>query len=113
MTAVRTTSANESTNHEQPETFPFDTGWDLHEHVQVRPERFGALLYHYGDRRLSFVKSPELRTALELLAASPTARLALSNAGIPEAAHPAHGRALSTLATTNMIVQRQREDHTP
>ncbi|AEK45782.1 mycofactocin biosynthesis chaperone MftB [Amycolatopsis mediterranei] len=26
--------------------------------MAIRPERFGALLYHFGTRRLSFFKSP-------------------------------------------------------
>ena len=35
-----------------------DAAWQLHPQVSVRPERFGALLYHFGTRRLSFLKSP-------------------------------------------------------
>ncbi len=92
------------------DAFDFDSAWDLHEQVQVRPERFGALLYHYGDRRLSFVKSPELRTTLELLASCETARLALHDAGVSPGDHLAHERALSTLARSNMIVPRQSEE---
>lgn len=38
--------------------FDLDAAWDLHPQVAVRPERFGALLYHFGTRRLSFLKDP-------------------------------------------------------
>src|SRR4029077_5500984 len=33
--------------------FDLDAAWRLHPQVSVRPERFGALLYHFGTRRLS------------------------------------------------------------
>ena len=41
-----------------PETFDLDTPWQLAAQVQVRPERFGALLYHFGTRQLSFSRAP-------------------------------------------------------
>jgi putative mycofactocin binding protein MftB len=38
-------------------TFDPDRGWRLHHQVAVRPEPFGALLYHFGTRKLSFLKN--------------------------------------------------------
>jgi putative mycofactocin binding protein MftB len=32
-----------------------DRAWALAPQVSVRPEQFGALLYHFGTRRLSFL----------------------------------------------------------
>jgi mycofactocin biosynthesis protein MftB len=49
--------------------FDLDAAWRLHPQVSVRPERFGALLYHFGTRRLSFLKSPALLTVVQSLAA--------------------------------------------
>ena len=43
--------------------------------MSVRPERFGALLYHFGTRRLSFLKDPKLLTVVNALADEPTANL--------------------------------------
>ena len=40
--------------------FDLDAAWRLTPQVSIRPERFGALLYHFGTRRLSFLKSPAL-----------------------------------------------------
>jgi hypothetical protein len=37
--------------------FDLDQAWRLDERVAVRPEPFGALLYHFGTRRLSFLKN--------------------------------------------------------
>ncbi|HLI37499.1 MAG TPA: mycofactocin biosynthesis chaperone MftB, partial [Streptosporangiaceae bacterium] len=37
--------------------FDVDKPWRLNERVAVRPEPFGALMYHFGTRKLSFLKS--------------------------------------------------------
>ncbi|MEN8672983.1 mycofactocin biosynthesis chaperone MftB, partial [Nocardioides sp.] len=34
--------------------------WSLSPSVALRPEPFGALAYHFGNRRLTFLKRPEL-----------------------------------------------------
>ena len=52
----------------QGSAFDLDAPWQLHPQVSIRPERFGALLYHFGTRRLSFLKSPALLTVVESLA---------------------------------------------
>jgi mycofactocin biosynthesis protein MftB len=83
--------------------FDLDAAWRLHPQVSVRPERFGALLYHFGTRRLSFLKSPALLTVVKSLAAEPSARAACEHAGIGEAELPAYARALATLAASQMI----------
>ena len=60
--------------------FDLDGAWALHPQVAVRPERFGALLYHFGTRRLSFLKSPQLLTVVRSLGDHPTAREACLDA---------------------------------
>ena len=89
-------------------TNPFDLDgcWRLHSQVAVRPERFGALLYHFGTRRLSFVKTPRLLAVLESLPAAATARDACTAAGVPAPELPAYARALATLAASSMICER-------
>jgi len=95
--------------------FDLDGAWQLHPQVSVRPERFGALLYHFGTRRLSFLKSPELLTVVSSLAAQPSARAACTEAGIGPGDLPAYVRALATLAASQMICGRpddRRKDGT-
>ena len=93
----------------QPQAgFDLDRAWQLHPQVSVRPERFGALLYHFGTRRLSFLKSPALLTVVRELGEAPSAREAFRRAGVTEAELPAYTAALQTLATSQMI--RARED---
>jgi mycofactocin biosynthesis protein MftB len=86
--------------------FDLDTAWRLHPQVSVRPERFGALLYHFGTRRLSFLKSPELLTVVSSLASQPSARAACDAAGLADADLPAYSTALATLAAGQMICPR-------
>ena len=83
-----------------------DRPWQLHPHLSVRPERFGALLYHFGTRRLSFLKSPALRTVVRSLGEAPSARQACRTAGVSEAELPAYAAALQTLASSQMITAR-------
>ena len=86
--------------------FDFEAPWILHEQVSIRPERFGALLYHFGTRRLSFLKSPELLGVVNGLGVAPCARDACSAAGIPEAQLEQYRSALATLAASQMIRPR-------
>ena len=83
-----------------------DRGWALAPQVSVRPERFGALLYHFGTRRLSFLKDRRLLAVVERLAEVPTARDACVLAGVDDAAMPSFERALAQLAATDMVRER-------
>jgi putative mycofactocin binding protein MftB len=89
--------------------FDLDRPWQLHPKVSVRPERFGALLYHFGTRRLSFLKSPALLTVVRSLDDAPTARAACATAGVPAAELSAYAAALATLAGSQMICERASE----
>ena len=86
--------------------FDLDRPWQLHPQVSVRPERFGALLYHFGTRRLSFLKSPALLAVVSSLGDAPSARQACRSAGVTEAGLPAYAAALATLADSQMICER-------
>ncbi len=86
--------------------FDLDRPWQLHAQVSVRPERFGALLYHFGTRRLSFLKSPALLTVISTLGDAPSAREACRRAGVSEQELPAYAAALATLASSQMISAR-------
>jgi putative mycofactocin binding protein MftB len=86
--------------------FDLDGAWQLHEQVSIRPERFGALLYHFGTRRLSFLKSPMLLATVRLLDAERSARDACLRAGVTPAELPSYRSALATLAASQMITER-------
>ena len=90
-----------------PATFDLDAPWRIHPQVAVRPEPFGALLYHFGTRRLSFLKDLRLLAVVRGLAAEPTARSACAAAGIGAEDLPRYGQALGTLASSAMVVERR------
>ena len=62
--------------------------WRIDERVAVRPEPFGALLYHFGTRRLSFLKNTTVLAVVRSLAEHPSARSACAAAGVGEAGCP-------------------------
>ena len=75
--------------------------------MALRPEPFGALAYHFGTRKLSFLKTPELVDVVRRLERSPSVEVALADAGVPEAHWPAYVAALRGLATGGMIRRRE------
>lgn len=87
-------------------SFDLDARWDLHPQVSVRPEPFGALLYHFGTRKLSFLKDRRLLDAVTALERSATAREACRTAGIAEHELPTYRAALATLVASSMVVTR-------
>ena len=87
-------------------TFDAARGWRLHPQVAVRPEPFGALLYHFGTRRLSFLKNQTVLAVVRLLADHPSARAACAAAGVGDAELPAYARALAALRDSSMITER-------
>jgi mycofactocin biosynthesis protein MftB len=81
-----------------------DRGWRVAPRVAVRPEPFGALVYHFGTRRLTFLKSRLLLDVVGALAGHESAREACVAAGVSDDELSRYERALTTLADTGMIV---------
>ncbi len=80
--------------------------WRRARSVALRPEPFGALVYHFGNRKLSFLKSKALVTVVQTLADHPSADATLVACGVPEAQWPTYVRALADLARSQMIEVR-------
>jgi putative mycofactocin binding protein MftB len=86
--------------------FDLDAPWQLAAQVRLRPEAFGALLYHFGTRQLSFLKSPALVAVVTSLGTQPSARAACQAAGVQAGDMVHYANALQTLAASRMICQR-------
>jgi putative mycofactocin binding protein MftB len=86
--------------------FDLDRPWRVDPQVSVRPEPFGALLYHFGTRRLSFLKNQTVLAVVRSLADHPSARSACAAAGVPDADLPGYARALAALRDSRMITER-------
>ena len=89
-------------------TFDATQAYRLDPRVALRPEPFGALAYHYGNRRLTFLRSPDLVTLVEHLADVPSARAAFDAVGLDARRWPSFEKALTSLAAGEFIVP---EDH--
>jgi putative mycofactocin binding protein MftB len=74
----------------------------LHPQVSVRPEPFGALLYHFGTRRLSFLKDRRLLDVVRRLDGNTPVDEALSD--VPAGDQAAFRSALATLEKTGMLI---------
>jgi mycofactocin biosynthetic radical S-adenosylmethionine protein MftC len=81
-----------------------ERAYALHPNVAVRPEPFGALAYHYGNRKLVFLKSPRMVTLVESLGQHRSLREALEASGVPAAQFDRYVDALTSLAASEMIV---------
>ena len=88
-------------------TMDLDRAWDLHPQVSVRPEPFGALLYHFGTRKLSFLKDRRLVDVVERLAEHGSVDEALRACRVVDQQRPSYLRALASLAQADMIVPRR------
>jgi putative mycofactocin binding protein MftB len=90
-----------------PTSFDPDRGWRLHPQVAVRPEPFGALLYHFGTRKLSFLKNRTILNVVQSLTDHPDIRTACRAAGVDDAAQAPYLHALGVLVESNMLVPRK------
>lgn len=80
-----------------------DELWELSPLVALRPESFGALAYHFGNRRLTFLKHPSLAAVLRNLGGGRSVGQAIEMADVPESMHLAVLASLQNLAETDMI----------
>jgi putative mycofactocin binding protein MftB len=60
------------------DAFDASRHWRLDNQVSLRDESFGALAYHHGNRRLVFLKSPELTALVRRLGDFASAESALA-----------------------------------
>ena len=75
----------------------------LHPNVAVRPEPFGALVYHYGNRKLVFLKSPRMVAVVKSLDEAPSVRSALETNGVAITNTDRYLQALSRLLASDML----------
>ena len=82
--------------------FAADRAWRLNPQVALRDEAFGALAYHYGNRRLVFLKSRRLVELVVALGDHVSASAAIE-ACVPAGSRAAYERALARLAASEVI----------
>ena len=85
--------------------FDLEAPWGLNPQVALRDEEFGALAYHYGTRRLVFLKSRLLVDLVRALDEHDSAAAAL-DAVIEPGARDRYAAALATLVPSEIINAR-------
>ncbi len=84
-----------------------DAALELHPHVALRPEPFGALAYHYGNRRLVFLKHPDIVRVARCLSDHPTLGAALEACGIDATRRPSFVAAFDNLRSSQIVRLRE------
>jgi mycofactocin biosynthesis protein MftB len=87
--------------------FDAELPWQRARSVALRPEPFGALVYSFSTRKLSFLKSKTLVSVVESLGEHPSALAAIEAGGVPEAQLGSYVKALADLARSQMIEPRE------
>ena len=84
-------------------TITLESSCSLSPQVALRPEPFGALAYHYGNRRLVFLKHPDVVTVVKNLANHPTVGATLDACGIAAERRASFLAALDNLTKSEII----------
>jgi putative mycofactocin binding protein MftB len=80
-----------------------DAALELDPQVALRPEPFGALAYHYGNRRLVFLKSPDVLAVVRALREHATVADTLTACGVAERRWPSFVSALDSLQGAEVV----------
>ena len=105
--------STELSAHPQPHELPAAPAADLlarplalHHQVALRPEPFGALAYHYGNRRLVFLKHPDMVQVAKALADHPSLADTLQACGIDRNRWPSFAKAFQSLLNSEIVRER-------
>ena len=79
---------------------------ELHPQVALRPEPFGALAYHYGNRRLVFLQHADMVALARALSSYPTLAATLEACGIDRRRWPSFTKAVQSLMKSEIIRER-------
>jgi mycofactocin biosynthesis protein MftB len=83
-----------------------DTPLQLDPQVALRPEPFGALAYHYGTRRLVFMKDRDVVAVARALDSHPSLSATLQACGVAESRWPSFAKAFAALNESEIVRER-------
>lgn len=84
-------------------TLTLESACEMHPQVALRPEPFGALAYHYGNRRLVFLRHPDIVRVVRNLNQYSSLQSALEGENIDSSRWPSFVKAISSLTTSEII----------
>jgi mycofactocin biosynthesis protein MftB len=79
---------------------------EIHPQVAIRPEPFGALAYHYGNRRLIFLKHPDIVSVVRGLGDHATLGDTLAACGVAPSRWPSFVAAIESLSSSEIVRER-------
>ena len=79
---------------------------ELHPQVALRPEPFGALAYHYGNRRLVFLKHPDIVQVARQLADHPSLSATLRACNVAPSRWANFATAFESLKSSEIVRER-------
>ena len=79
---------------------------ELHPQVALRPEPFGALAYHYGNRRLVFLKHPDIVQVARQLADHPSLSATLQACNVAPSRWANFATAFESLKSSEIVRER-------
>jgi mycofactocin biosynthesis protein MftB len=83
-----------------------DLALELHPQVALRPEPFGALAYHYGNRRLVFMKHLDVLQVAKHLAHHASLADTLAACGIADTRWASFATAFESLRASEIVRER-------
>jgi putative mycofactocin binding protein MftB len=83
---------------------------ELEPRVALRSEPFGALAYHYGNRRLVFLRHPDMVAVVRCLADHPSVEMALRSCGVEERRWSGFSKAIGSLLASGVLRERADSD---
>ena len=89
-----------------PAVEPLDLRLELDPQVALRPEPFGALAYHYGNRRLVFLRHPDVVRVVTSLGDHESLGATLRACEVAESRWPSFVTAISSLQTSEVVRER-------
>jgi putative mycofactocin binding protein MftB len=84
-------------------TISLQSSCELHPQVALRPEPFGALAYHYGNRKLIFLKHPDVVSVVKTMSEHETLEGALQANEVDPSRWLSFVSALDSLAASDII----------
>jgi putative mycofactocin binding protein MftB len=83
---------------------------ELHPQAAVRPEPFGALVYHYGNRRLVFLQHADMVAVARALSQYATLADTLEACGVERRRWPSFVKAFESLMNSDIVRERSTDE---
>lgn len=85
-----------------------DEALELSPSLALRPESFGALAYHFGNRKLTFLKQPQLVAVVQRMDGATPLRAVLAECDVPSEMWDVYAASVQRLMDSDMITRSRK-----